>query len=486
MQEEIRMNAYEKFLRLVEFSDEEMSVQLPLWENACKMLDLTESDMLFAADEWLPTYWDMSLQGVRKCIGAYIRELIELTRLSEYQRNGAKIIYYNMPSHPACIYANKYAGDVHISYPDYVVSTVFHAFFHKDLTESDKDTPRGSPLCYQCGMNKVKINRRLRNIIVKPTVLWNWGLYCDEAYKIEELVDSIEERDWNCVFTTCPQDSALDIPENEDHDRVQHLAWEIEDSQKKISDFTKIPVSEEHLIKATEAYLAYLLKVEHLIDMVALSDPQPITGNDLTIFQVPSQIAFDTGLDYLNDAIDIMLEEVHKRITKGEGILPKHSPRLACHFVPFSVPWINKAFIDSGINLSINTFFALASKQIAYFDREKIYESIARQWLSNPSAVNLESEAALVCEILEKYPQDGVLYGFFDFGCWIGSLKKTLIKIVENRTGIPHYYFESEFWNDERFSLNDRITYIKSIAYSLKINRMVNGWNDGKKKDTEG
>jgi len=229
------------------------------------------------------------------------------------------------------------------------------------------------------------------------------------------------------------------------------------------------------MIEAMERYLSYLQKVEQLTDLVTSADPQPITGNELTIFCVPVQIAFDTGLGYLNEAIDCMMEDVRERMRKGAGALPKHAPRLACHFVPFSVPWINQAFLDNGVNLSINTFFALASRQRLYFDRTDIYRSIAQQWLSNPSAVNMRNEVELVREILEKYPQDGVLYGFFDFGCWIGSLEKTMIKIVEEKTGIPHYYFEGEFWNDERYGKADRMTRIQNIAYRVKINHMIRG-----------
>ena len=56
-----------------------------------------------------------------------------MTRLSEYKNRGDKILYYNMPIHPVCIYANKLRGgdSVHISYPDYIVATVFNAFFHR-------------------------------------------------------------------------------------------------------------------------------------------------------------------------------------------------------------------------------------------------------------------------------------------------------------------------------------------------------------------
>lgn len=55
-----------------------------------------------------------------------------------------------------------------------------------------------------------------------------------------------------------------------------------------------------------------------------------------------------------------------------------------------------------------------------------------------------------------------------------------MIKIVEERTGIPHYYLEGEFWNDERYSLDNRITRIQNIAYTVKINHMMNGVTNAK------
>ena len=477
------MTVYEEFLRLLDFSEEELPAQLPRWKTACDFLGLTERDISFAMHEWIPVYWDLRLHGVRKCIGAYIRELIEMTRLSEYKDRGDKILYYNMPIHPACIYANKLRGGdrVHISYPDYIVATVFNAFFHKGVQPDEKNASLRSPICHQCGMNRIKANDYFRKIIAEPTVLWNWGLYCNEGHKTEELLQNLSDRQWNQVLTTIPKDALSDVPETQDGARVEYLTEQLKFGQSQISEYTGVQVTDEDVVMAVEEYLAYLSKVERLMDRMSVADPQPITGNDLAIFYAPSQIAFDTGFKYLNDAIDCMILETEERIAGEEGPLPKHAPRLACQFVPFSVPWINKAFVDSGVNLSINTFFALASAQRRHFDRDNIYKSIALQWLSNPSAVNMQNEVELVCEILEKYPQDGVLYGFFDFGCWIGSLQKTMIKMVEEKTGIPHYYFESEFWDDARYSIEDRITRIQNISYKVKINHMISGHKHAKK-----
>ena len=67
------MDIFEEFLRLLEFSDEEMTCSLPMWRNDCAILGLTEEDVRFAAHERLPKYWDMTLRGVRKCVGIYKR-----------------------------------------------------------------------------------------------------------------------------------------------------------------------------------------------------------------------------------------------------------------------------------------------------------------------------------------------------------------------------------------------------------------------------
>ena len=110
-----------------------------------------------------------------------------------------------------------------------------------------------------------------------------------------------------------------------------------------------------------------------------------------------------------------------------------------------------------------------------------IYKTIAQQWFTIPSAVHMLDEARLIEEILRKYPVDGVLFGFFSFDRWVGTLEKTLIRIVEERTGIPHYYLEGEFWDDDRYSLADRLTRIQNIAYTVKINHMMNGAGYAKK-----
>ena len=477
------MSVYKDFLRLLDFSEDEMEHILPDWEQACKSLGLNESDVRFATDEWLPKHWDLSLHGVRMCIGAYVRELIELSKLSEYKARGDKILYCSMQSHPACVYANKISGGdgLHISFPDYLLTTVLSAFFHKHTVLADGDTPCMNPLCGHCGMNSLHADARYKGLIVEPTVVWNWGLYCNEGPKTDEMMDGISGSHWNYVLSTIPKDYNSSIPEAEDSFRVSYLKKQLEEGQRRVSEYTGIVVTESDVLEAEEQYLRYLDKVEKLTDLVCTADPQPITGNELTIFSAPTLLAFDNGFKHLETAIDVLTDEVERRVSRSEGPLPKGSPRLACQFVPFCVPWVSAAFKENGVNLTFNTFFSLASMQRKYFDKDDVYRSIAQQWFVTPSAVNMMNEANLVTEMLRRYPADGVLYGFFSFDRWIGGLEKTLIRVVEQQTGIPHYYLEGEFWDDVRYSLSDRLTRIQNIAYTAKINHMMNGAGHAKK-----
>lgn len=477
------MSVYKDFLRLLDFSEDETEHILPDWEQACKSLGLNESDVRFAAYEWLPKHWDLSLRGVRMCIGAYVRELIELSKLPEYKARGDKILYCSMPSHPACVYANKISGGdrLHISFPDYLLTTVLSAFFHKHTVLADGDTPCMNPLCGHCGMNSLHADARYKGLIVEPTVVWNWGLYCNEGPKTDEMMDGISGSHWNYVLSTIPKDYDSSIPEAEDSFRVNYLKKQLKEGQKRVSEYTDIAVTESNVLAAEEQYLRYLDKVEKLTDIVCTTDPQPITGNELTIFSAPTQLSFDNGFKYLGEAIDVLITEVEDRVSRSVGPLPENSPRLACQFVPFCVPWVSTAFKENGVHLTFNTFFSHATMQRKYFDKSDLYRSVAQQWLVIPSAVNMRNEANLVTEMLRRYPTDGVLYGFFSFDRWIGGLEKTLIRVVEQQTGIPHYYLEGEFWDDERYGLADRLTRIQNIAYTVKINHMMNGAGYAKK-----
>ena len=50
-----------------------------------------------------------------------------------------------------------------------------------------------------------------------------------------------------------------------------------------------------------------------------------------------------------------------------------------------------------------------------------------------------------------------------------------VFRVVEEKTSIPHFYLEAEFWNSGRYSPEDRLSMIRSICNCLKITGIAEG-----------
>lgn len=463
-----------KFLKMLGWEGKELDAFLPQWLNAAKFLGLTEKDVSFAVNEWVPTYWDLSLNGIKKFIAACIREVVEISQTKKYIDAGDKMLYINMPAAPVCIHANKLAGKgrLHIAYPGYMMITVLGAFFNKSCSTCD-DMKVMNPSCAHCTMNSLRAQAGHDGVIPPPTITWNWGLKCSEAPKTEEMLACLQGNTWKNVFITIPHDAALGVVEADDRERTNYLARKIRLAQKTVSQETGIEVTDEHLHAAAAEYMAYMDRVETLTDLVMKANPLPLTGNELTLFSICVDVCFDIGYSYVIDALDTVIDEVKVRISKGEGVLPKDSPRLACQFNPIYAPWIDRAFRDNGVCLAQGRMYPFASSFKKYLDEEEdIYSAVARMSLATPSAMNMLDEARINAELLTRYPMDGALYGFYSFDRWVGALQKIMVQLIEKQTGVPHFYLEGDLWDTGKHSPEDRMAIIRSICNYLKISNI--------------
>jgi len=467
-------NIHEDFLRLLGWEGEELAHFLPEWIYAARFLRLSDKDVENAVEHWLPTYWDLSLLSTRKLIAAYIREVVEFSKVRQFKNAGHKIIYAYPTSSHQCVYANRIAGRgrVHVFHADFLIATINQAFFGK-MTGGSNSVSCLSKTCHHCALNAVRVDSSVSGQIVAPTVSWSWGLHCNESSKALEMISCLRGSEWQDVFLTIPHDAALGCIEADNEERVSYLAAQIKDSQKQISELTGVEVTEEHLWQSTREYLDYMHRLDILNDLVIKADPQPLSGNELNLFGLCVQVCFDTGLTYLNEALDIAIREAEQRIAQGVGIVPKGSPKLACHFQPLNLLWLNNAFIENGVSIALGRIFTRAQWLEDAIDPNDAYRTAARHCLLCPNAVNMKNEAEYAIKVLQQYHFDGALYGFYSFDRWVGALHKIMIKEVEEVTGIPHYYLEGDFWgNSNNSTVDDRMPIIRSICNSLKISSL--------------
>ncbi len=469
-------NIYEEFLLLTGFEKEEIAAYLPEWIKASKKLGITEEDVRHAVKEWLPKHWSTNLRGIRKCIGAYIREVIEITKIFEYKQNGVKIVYGALPASPISFQAFKISGGekVFVSFPGIHIVTILGSFFHKTsafIEKANKCIMNAG--CPHCGLSKTRLSAKMAEVIPSPDVIWSWGFNCNEAPKMDEFIHCYADEKWNSVFCNIPHDAYLGEIENESQERVNYLAMQIEDGHRQIEKITGIKVSEQDFRQALEDADRLLNKINRLYDLVINADPQPLSGNELSLIGQMKTIAFNTGLEYLEDAIDITIEEVQDLIDRKEGVLPAGAPKLGCYFVPFCVPWVNALFLENGVNLSFSTFYTATDSFLEKSSYQDLFSIIAEQWLQMPGSVNIEYEVELNCRILSKYRPDAMLLGFYNFERWMGVHHKIIFNKIEEEMKIPHFYIEGDIWEDGMFRLDDLRTRIESICHFLKMNKMI-------------
>ena len=67
-----------KLLELAEFHGEELDAFLPRWMEATEIIGLSDENVEFAINEFIPTNWDIKFKGLRMMIGAFLREIVDL------------------------------------------------------------------------------------------------------------------------------------------------------------------------------------------------------------------------------------------------------------------------------------------------------------------------------------------------------------------------------------------------------------------------
>lgn len=467
-------NIFYRFLKTLDFTYNELDILTEDFQFAINKIGLTEDDIKYAMNIWIPANWDITLKGVRMCIGAYIREFIQINKIKEYRAKGVKIVYGISPSHSSLFRAIKLSDEnnIFVSYPDFLYSIVIGGFFNRiDLLNNNDD--RLSVRCRHCTLNRIRIDSSIKEIIPKPDIIWSWGFYCDEAPKTEELINIMLGNNWNYIISRMPHDVPNGNEEDKNKDRVEYLAEQFRDAHREISKITGIEVNNKNMYDALIENSKYTKKLDELTRLVCNTDPQPMGGNELALFGTTNSMTFNTGYIFFEKALDTILEEIKLKISQKIGILPVGSPKLGCHFTPICVPWVERTFLENGVSISFSSNLSFSKINFQPFDYYDPYKMAAQVWLRIASSVNSGYQIKLISEMIKEYDIDGMLYGFFTFDRWLGSNQNMILKRIEKETGVHHFYIEGDFWDDTNFKKAERKGRIESISYFLKTRKLM-------------
>ena len=382
-----------ELLELAAFEGEELEKFYPIWVKTAEKLQLTDDKVAYAVDTYLPQNWDLKYLGVRKMIGAYLREVAEICDTPNKKANGVKIVYGILPAIANYYYAVKESGGdkVFIGFPDLILVNVLNSFFHSAAPFLNEAEKMGFTYgCRHCPLNKMRVAAYTTGTIAAPDLIWSWGFNCDEGPKTDEFIQGITGKQWRYHVSRVPHDGRFDEQEDMIEDRVRFMSEQMKLGVKAIEEATGIEVTDEHLALANKHAGAMGFKVGMLTQMTTNSNPPVLGGETLTMLQQCLTVPFNTGFKYMEDAIDTLIKECRKAIKNGEGVMPKDTPTVGYYNLPFCVPWVGKFFRDNGVIGTFSHALTLSKlEQSASKYPDDPWMAAAEMWSRNGMCRNL-------------------------------------------------------------------------------------------------
>lgn len=462
----------EELLELLCYEKGEMKREIPRIKKAFERLSITEADIANAINRL--QYYEIDLLGFRGILGIYLREMVNLMLAREEKR---KLIYNTFPSVSAAIPEAAMIADetVYAGFPAVLFEFVYGGIFDKMnpvFEKSERDVlPLGES---HCGCNLTKLGMMLDDLLPKPDLQISWGVFCDEAPKVDDYLNA--EYGIPLVTVNRIQDINFDDPEPDSE--IQFCAAELRDTLSKVSELIGREITDEMLWQPLIEGRTYMQTSEEIMNLLINSDPVPLgLGTLWHIFLLYITNVSRENKARLQNAIETILRELREKVARGEGYYQKGAPRVAALISSFVDPFFQKLIKDLGLATVI-------MEPVWWFPDASITPDLGVEQELDPCRVLAKAmlKSSLIgCfplrisatqEAMERYNIDGFL-GVFPYSCRpyaadVLAMKDAIKKVKD----IPVTIMEGDIWDARRYSSEALRTRMESFAEMCKISQM--------------
>ncbi len=317
----------DEFLALCGFDKDEVDRESPRLQKTFNRLGITEEDVLRGKLR-LATYFDMDLQGIRKLLRIYMKELANMVLARD---EGKKTVIH------ACMAGGfetvgsaivSHRSDVYVEVPNPIFMVVLGSIFDKfvPILEAAERLWLKSGVVAHCGMVKSRLGLIALNLIPRPDMMVTSGLLCETSPKTNDLIHEVYDIDTYC-YDTCQ-----DREDNEYPDAARTIALAAQSMKKTTRSLMgKIgfDLSDGMIWEALHARSLYGQAMGKVFNLVRTGDPIPMspTHENLLLWMNPLALTVD-GLMEATEAVNLLHGELQDRIDRGIGVTQKGAPRI--------------------------------------------------------------------------------------------------------------------------------------------------------------
>jgi len=459
-------NYYDDLLKLCEFEDDEINREKSRIDKAFQKLGLGPEDMK-TAEKWVRSNHDIELRGVRKLLGVWLKELIDLVLARD---EGKKIVYYGFPSIQGPGMAIRAASDeVYCACPDVILCHTLGQIFNKltPILEAGEENglPPGHGLC---SLQQIRVGGMAKGIIPVPDIVTCSSYFCDMGSKTDELLH--ERYGHPAVYVDGSMDSKWGEYPYCPPQKIEFLGAQLNKIFDKVKETVGIEVTKEAQEEARSISRQLFHGLAQLTQFMK-EDPTPIstvaTGLALNLAAACTGRAMAEG----PEAIDILCQEVDKRIDEGIGVVEKGAPRVMTFIAPFSDPTIIHMIENAGLAMAA-TLVTVPPPKVAqpttYTTMGEIQAEREMQIGVYHSAYGIVRRCAEAIKVLDM---DGILWGYI-YNCRpLAQTSHYLKKWVEDNTGVPVLSLEMDMYDSRSYSAGALRTRVETFAEMLRARK---------------
>jgi len=458
---------YENVLKKIGFEANDISQELPRIKKAFKKLGIKDED-ISRAEERLNDFFDLELLGVRKLLGILVKETVSLALAGEEKE---KVIYTHFPPGPPDLFlAAKIASNrIYTGNPSELASLVLGSIFGKldhifEAAEENGMTPGDA----HCGRHQLLVGLYALKLIPSPDLSLSWSWFCDEATKTDEFAHLIFGLPGQLVTIGRPTDNNV-ITAEKPYKAFKYITKEIRSVKKTLEMIIEEPITDEILNEVIQAKHRYWKSYYKICHLNATAPSQLLNVTPLMYFWNVGNLSL-SALEEVQEAIDILYDELIKRVDREEGVVPKGAPRVMIPLASLVDPGIIKMVEDQGIAIPHLEINSLTPKEY-WPETNDPCEVIASKFFKSPISQSFTMRIDSIIEECQKWKIDG-LFWYNHFSCrptYTDSIM--VINAVKQRLKIPAILVEGDAYDPRYYTQEQLRTRIEAFAEILKTNK---------------
>lgn len=453
-----------ELLILCGFEPEEIKIETPRVEKAFDILEISEEDTERAKAK-IERYFDIALPSMRKVLGLWLKELIDMVLAKE---EGKKVIYVSYPPIPQIVAAMAMTSDeIYCSSPDIVLSNTLNLLFDKINPVLETAEKNGlAPGIAFCSYLQTRLGSIVKGIVPKPDLLIPSCFLCDLTPATDQLLHEMYGTPVAYI------DNMIDEkgdrwPDEINPRKVKYFAREMENAIEMYTEVTDYELPDKEVREA----VSIADKIHYMcgqIQELRKADPLPFSQSDYHLAMSLTNIG--RGLREGPEVLEGLIGELEKRIDAGEGIVEKGAPRVMLVMIPHE-PALAATIAELGLAACVHAGAAPRgpSRPVEY---TSLWEEVADGNMRGRGA-NYSSLAYILqlVDAVKAWNVEGVIF-FRHFSCRQYSIFPIRAKqVIEEELQIPVLSLEGDYCDFRSYNVQGMRTRLETFAEMVKSER---------------